>query len=93
MKSHKQSNHQMQINDLIDLAVSNAMLRRGLIEEDCIALSDDEATKVAGGATISRELKPLDIKNPKPITVAGFKPICPPLIIGLIIQDDYNTLA
>ncbi|KAF3888915.1 MULTISPECIES: hypothetical protein [Nostocales] len=91
MEDNKISNHQMEINDLIDLAITNAAIRRGLVEgEDCLALSDDEATKVTGGATISTDVKSINTKTPP--TVAGFKPICPPLIVGLIAQD-YNKLA
>jgi hypothetical protein len=84
MEDNKKSNHQMEINDLIDLAITHAVIRRGLVEEEgCLALSDEEAAKVAGGVTIS--------KTPK-VIVAGFKPIRPPLIVGLIAQD-YDKLA
>jgi hypothetical protein len=41
---------QLQINDLIDNAVVNAIARRSSWE----TLSDDEAARVAGGQTIRR---------------------------------------
>lgn len=87
MENNKKSNHQMEINDLIDLAITNAVIRRGVVEEDCLALSDDEAARVAGGLAIARDVKALDTKTPK-VIVAGFKPVHPPLIVGLIVQDD-----
>ena len=59
---------QLEINDLIDDAVTNAIGRRGFSQD----LSDDEAASVAGGALVLSE-KPID-----DLTIAGFKPICPP---------------
>ncbi|GAA6619422.1 hypothetical protein [Scytonema sp. NUACC26] len=92
MESNKKSNHHIEINDLIDLAITNAVIRRGLVEEEgCLALSDDEAAKVAGGLTIDKSTKALSKKTPE-VIVAGFKPVRPPLIVGLIAQD-YNKLA
>ncbi len=91
MEDNKKSNHQMEINDLIDCAITNAVIRRGLVEEEgFLALSDDEAAKVAGGLTSDRS-KALGNKTPE-VIVAGFKPVRPPLIVGLIVQD-YDKLA
>ncbi|MUG99606.1 hypothetical protein F7734_47940 [Scytonema sp. UIC 10036] len=94
MESNKKSDHQMEINDLIDLAITNAAIRRGLVEEGCLSLSDDEAGKIVGGLKVSRDIEALDKKNPE-VTVAGFKPIiCPPpvIVVGLIAQD-YDQIA
>jgi hypothetical protein len=85
----------MEINDLIHDAISNALTRRGLVEEDaCIALSDEEAARIAGGLTSeikATKFSPIEPVSPptKPISI---KPICPPIIVGLIVQD-YDKLA
>ena len=88
MEANKKDNRQMAINDLIQDAITNAMTRRGLVEKEeaLLALSDEEAARVAGGLT-------------SVITVAAFKPIepvcsptkptpikaiCPPTIVGLL---------
>ncbi|MEH1867708.1 MAG: hypothetical protein V7K69_22250 [Nostoc sp.] len=66
-------NHQVEITDLIPELVENAVARRNqALQENALSdLSDAEAKNVAGGQ----------------IVVAGFKPICPPIIIGLIAVD------
>ncbi|KYC37671.1 hypothetical protein WA1_40125 [Scytonema hofmannii PCC 7110] len=92
MESNKKSDHQMEINDLIDLAITNAMIRRGLSDEGCLVLSDDEAGKIVGGLKVSRDTEALDRKNPE-VIVAGFKPICPPVIVVGLIAQDYDQLA
>jgi hypothetical protein len=105
MKNCKKYNHQIEINDLIDGAITNAMTRR-----DLLALSEDEAASIAGGLTKgiaveeSKLIKPI-CPPPKPIyppTVAGFKPIspicpppkpiCPPIVAGMIVlpKDSAN---
>jgi hypothetical protein len=105
MKSCKKYNHQIEINDLIDDAITNAVTRRGLS-----AVSDDEAASIVGG--LSRQIAVEEFKLIKPIcpppkpmyppTVAGFKPvtpicpppkpICPPIIAGMIAlpKDSIN---
>lgn len=67
-------NSQVEITDLLSEAVENAVTRRNqALQEDALsALSDEEAACIAGGR----------------MTVAGFKPICPPIIVGLIAIDD-----
>jgi hypothetical protein len=80
---------QLQINDLIDNAVVNAIARRSSWE----TLSDDEAARVAGGQTESIVLEEGDpIYLPKdPICVPiestnrPIKFICPPLVVGIIV--------
>ncbi|OZH53563.1 hypothetical protein AFK68_16785 [Hydrocoleum sp. CS-953] len=67
MAESKKYSHKLEINDLIDNAIDNAVVRRGLVE----TLSDDEAKIIGGGLSVS-----LAQKTP---TVAGFKPICPPI--------------
>ncbi|MFB2974922.1 hypothetical protein [Microseira sp. BLCC-F43] len=59
---------QLEINDLIDDAVTNAIARRGFSED----LSDEEAASVAGGRLAASEMAIDDI------AIAGFKPIYPP---------------
>ena len=58
---------QLEINDLIDDAVTNAIGRRGFSQD----LSDDEAASVAGGALAVSKIAINDI------AIAGFKPIDP----------------
>lgn len=67
----RKCNSQIEITDLISEAVENAVARRNqALQEDALSgLSDEEAGSVAGG---------------KIAIVAGFKPICPPIVIGLI---------
>ncbi len=96
MSANKKYNHQMEINDLIDDAILNAVTRRELVE----TLSDDEAAKVAGGLTAETTKIAVSIKPE--IIIAGFKPIqpikpvkpiCPPLIVGLIALPDDGKLT
>ncbi|MEH2459879.1 hypothetical protein [Nostoc sp.] len=63
-------NGQLEINDLINDAVKNAVERRnqGLDSED--ALSDEEMKSVAGGTTCNVIKPPLPIKLP-PFIVTG----------------------
>jgi hypothetical protein len=85
----------MEINDLIQDAISNALTRRGLLEEETLlALSDEEATRIAGGLTSEIKLtkfNPIEPVSP-PTKPTSIKPICPPIIVGLIVQD-YDKLA
>ena len=78
----------IEINDLIDDAVVNAIARRSGWE----TLSDEEAARVAGGQTESIVLEEADpIYLPKDPICVPIKPtklpikfICPPLIMGKI---------
>lgn len=76
-EKQKKYNGQVEITDLMTEAVENAVRRRNqaLQEDALLGLSDSEAAGIAGG----------QIKN---IAVAGYKPICPPIIVGLIIAND-----
>ncbi|MBD2664918.1 hypothetical protein B6N60_01012 [Richelia sinica FACHB-800] len=66
----KNHNHQLEINDLIDEAINNAIARRQEALESAEILSDAEAKSVTGGALIN------------PIILGYiFKP---PITIGLI---------
>jgi hypothetical protein len=106
MKESKKHNHQIEINDLIDDAITNAITRRGLL-----TVSDDEAASISGGLAKgivfeeSKLIKPI-CPPPKPIhepNVAGFKPvvpICPPpkpihppIVVGLIALPDDKNIA
>lgn len=69
-------NNQLQINDLIDDAVENAIARRNQAlnsEESLLVVSDEEAKTVVGGIVgdVSR-------------TIIGF----PPITLGLIAYPD-----
>ncbi|MEH2063939.1 MAG: hypothetical protein V7K50_17015 [Nostoc sp.] len=69
-------NSQIEINDLIDGAVKNAMTRRNEVldsEETLLSMSDEEAKSVTGGAL---KLAP---------TILG--KIVIPVIIGLVATD------
>ncbi len=68
MQESKKSNRKLEINDLIDNAIDNAVARRGLVE----TLSDDEAKSIGGGQSFSLSEEKISI-------VAGFKPICYPI--------------
>ena len=76
MNGKQRKYNQVEINDLIDDAVNNAIKRRGAkdSQDDFLTLSDEEATGVAGGlqATVHGV-----IINPNPN---------PPLINGIIIK-------
>ncbi|RUT10015.1 hypothetical protein DSM106972_005100 [Dulcicalothrix desertica PCC 7102] len=50
MEENKKFNHQMEINDLIDDAITNAITRRSLVEtkDALFAVSDQEAAIIAG---------------------------------------------
>lgn len=75
---------QLEINDLIDDAVNNAIARRSQIDSESALseLSDEEVRNVAGGQII---------KNPIcPPIIAGMI-ICPPITVGLIAVPDDKT--
>ncbi len=77
--NQRKSTGWLEINDLIDDAVNNAVARRslGTDSEDALsALSYEEAARVAGGLTTG--------------TVAGLKSVCPPITIGLVAGDPPN---
>lgn len=74
---------QVEINDLIDDAVKNAVFRRNEVidSEDALsALSDEEVGSIAGGIT-----KPIE-----PI-IAGYKGCHPPIRLGIIALPEYPT--
>ena len=81
----------MEINDLIQDAISNALTRRGLVEQEaCTALSDEEAARISGGLTSeikATKLNPIEPVCP-PTKPTPIKPICPPIIVGLIAVDN-----
>ena len=80
MNGKQRKYNQVEINDLIDDAVNNAIKRRGAkdSQDDFLTLSDEEATGVAGGlqATVHGV-----IINPNPN---------PPIIHGVIINPNPN---
>jgi hypothetical protein len=94
MNGKQRKYNQFEINDLIDDAVNNAIARRGVTDsqDDFSALSDEEATKVAGG--LQAIINGIII-NPNPPIVNGViikpeptPPKCVPILIGLRAADD-----
>jgi hypothetical protein len=81
MAEHKRMyNSQIEINDLIDDAVKNAVTRRNEAldsEEALLSMSDEEAKSVAGGASAL-----LSVSSCPIILGKIFK--CPIITIGLI---------
>jgi len=68
------NNHRLEINDLIDSAVNNAVARRN---EALASVSDEEAKNVSGGIALTTSgARPI-----KPIICGMIKP---PSTIGLI---------
>lgn len=67
------NNHRLEINDLIDSAVNNAVARRN---EALASVSDEEAKNVSGGIAITSI--PLITKGAIPIK---------PIICGIIIRE------
>jgi hypothetical protein len=79
MSLNEKSNRQIEIHDLIDDAITNAVARRGLVEkqEALLPLSDDEAAMIPGGLGVEETARVAVSLNPG--IIAGFKPICPPI--------------
>ncbi len=104
MDTNKKLNQQMEINDLIADAVTNAVTRR-----DLVGLSEQEAAGIMGGltsdiaATELKEICPptivglIALPDDKPIIDPTTKPpikgICPPIVVGLIALPDDSQLA
>lgn len=94
--NQRKHSSKLEINDLLDDAVTNAIARRGFSED----LSDDEAASIAGGKLAVSDIaikdiaiagfKPIDPLPPKPICLPIYPPVCPPIkpcppiIAGLI---------
>ncbi|MEH2178227.1 hypothetical protein [Nostoc sp.] len=80
----KNSNIQLEINNLIDDAVNNALARRNPVEnseDGLLTLSDEEMANVAGGlATNAISI----VKEP---IIAGGIPVRVPITCGIIAQD------
>jgi hypothetical protein len=96
MEGSENCNHQMEINDLIDDAITNALVRRGLVEkeETLLTLSEQETAGVIGGLTSKIAVAGFKPINPVcPPTKPTIKPVCPPIVIGLIALPDNEQLA
>ena len=78
------NNHRLEINDLIDSAVNNAVARRN---EALASVSDEEAKNVSGGIA-SRVLRPI-----KPIPIICGIIIREPITIGKIARPTDVRLA
>ncbi|MBH8553537.1 hypothetical protein I8751_14385 [Nostocaceae cyanobacterium CENA357] len=73
-KNNRKFKDQLEINDLIDESINNALARRNQIidaNESLSDLSSEEAGNIVGGAS----------------TPVALKIICPPIIVGLIATD------
>ncbi|MGH1395034.1 MAG: hypothetical protein ACRAVC_13540 [Trichormus sp.] len=83
--NNRNCNNQIEINDLIDAAVSDAIARRNGNYEALPELSTEDAENVTGGIGSIVIGKPIAIAGYKPICLPIItKPICPPIIVGLI---------
>ncbi|WP_236145105.1 hypothetical protein [Nostoc sp. CMAA1605] len=80
--------NQIEINDLIDAAVSDALARRSGNDDNLSDLSGEDADHVTGG------IASLTIAGYKPIPICPpiIKPICPPIIVGLIAPPQYEIM-
>ncbi len=100
MSDHnRKHNNQVEINDLIDDAVNNALVRRS---EALLPLSDEEAQSISGGTGGTTSLLPAVlgvIINPNPIihgVVINPNPTpCPPkpIINGIVIKPPIITIG
>jgi hypothetical protein len=86
MNANPKKHNTLEINDLIDRAVKNAVARRGLQADpdSLLTLSDCQEARVAGGLSFD-----IAVEENKEIIVAGFKPIDPPINVGMIYPPDY----
>ncbi|GAX36782.1 hypothetical protein [Nodularia sp. NIES-3585] len=74
-KNQNERRTQFEINDLIDDAVNNAVERRNQAldaDSDLSGLSEEEAANISGGQVTTK------------IAIAGYRPICPPITLGII---------
>lgn len=78
--------NQIEINDLIDVAVSEALARRSANEEALSELSGEDAGNVTGG------LVSVAIAGYIPTTPIITKPLIPPITVGIIALPDYKVL-
>ncbi len=93
MSDHnRKHNNQVEINDLIDDAVNNALVRRS---EALLPLSDEEAQSISGGTGGTTSLLPAVLgviikppkHNPHPPIIHGVI-IPPPIIHGVVINPN-----
>ena len=80
------NNHRLEINDLIDSAVNNAVARRN---ESLASVSDEEAKNVSGGIALTT-IAPIPIK---PIPIICGIIIREPITIGKIARPTDVRLA
>ena len=78
------NNHRLEINDLIDSAVNNAVARRN---EALSSVSNEEAKNVSGGIALTTS----GVRPIRPIWWG--KIIRPPIRIGLIARPTDDRLA
>ncbi|MFN6559371.1 MAG: hypothetical protein RMY28_006135 [Nostoc sp. ChiSLP01] len=86
-RDNRKYNNQIEIHDLIDEAVNNALARRNQVQdtsEGLSSLSDEEAANIVGGKTQLAIAGFKPAYSPKPVPT---KPVCPPIIVGLIAPN------
>jgi hypothetical protein len=81
--NQRKHNSKVEINDLIDDAVNNALARRN---EALVDVSNEEAENIAGGLAIF----PIILGFIKPFPLG--KIACPPIVVGLIAVNPIKTL-
>jgi hypothetical protein len=82
-------NGRFEINELIDHAVNNAVARRSQVidsEDALLVLTETEAQGIVGGAAAAVSKTPL-ITTGKIAAEPTPKPICQPIVLGLIAVD------
>ncbi|MBW4629470.1 MAG: hypothetical protein KME49_29140 [Brasilonema octagenarum HA4186-MV1] len=88
-------NGRFEINDLIDDAVKNAVERRSQVidsEDALLVLAETEAQSILGGAVAELSKSSIclpiitgKIAVPQPTP----KPVCPPIVLGIMVAPDY----
>ena len=96
MDGRQRKYNQVEINDLIHDAVNNAIARRGATDspDDFLALSEEEATRVAGGLQATIHGVIINPNPPGPPLINGIRirpepkpPKSPPIINGIVIPE------
>ncbi|WP_445635832.1 Type 2 lantibiotic [Nostoc sp. DSM 114161] len=85
-RENRKYNNQVEIHDLLDEAVNNALARRNQLQDTSqglSSLSDEEAANIVGGIQPAiAGFKP--VSSPEAVPT---KPVCPPIIVGLVAPD------
>ncbi|MBN4001362.1 hypothetical protein [Nostoc sp. LPT] len=89
-RNKKNSDFQLDISNLIDNAVNNALARRNPnqdLEDALLTLSNEEMANVAGGFVTVTKFDPIIAGGIGVIKPISDIPVIKPIICGLIAQD------